>query len=1076
MCKTFSLAGAAAAGLLACALVARATPVPLNISQLPLMATHNVTPNVLLIMDNSNSMDEAPNGSAVGSASADSKSEIARTAAQAIIERYQGRMNMGLMAYQQGNMEIRSLSNSLYDVSYDPAHYDPQWTGTRASPTHKRFRHPNPDDPGRHIYYNVALPFYGNSGGSHCFSTTADAAPSAANPDGFRTIEQLHGPWDTYQCYRGKTGTSNILAASAGYAGFLGTGQFSPTDSDYAQNIYDFGQRIFDYPVGQTWYSNISPGRGYLHTPIRPLDGSHKALLERKLGTSQFSHNRPTDAGSPLQNAGLTPLEGTLLTALDYFGGQWRNTTEGYTFACYPLPESCAKDYVVLLTDGLPSTRPDGAIITDMAAGLAQTADAARRLRDAGVHTYIIGFALPFGTNPRQLDVIAQAGGTDTAYSATDPDSLSQAMQAIFSDIAAKSASASAVAANSTSISRDTVLYQARFDPRDWSGMLSAHRISATQVQEPPLWQARIPQVRTLLTYHTGDKRGVPFTWDRLDPRQQRQIGSAEVLSYLRGNQAREGGSGGMRRRTSLLGDIVNSSPVFVGAPEMGYTDASYLAFRKAHAHRRKMVYVGANDGMLHAFDATTGEERFAYVPSTVVPHLRALSSAAYVHRFYVDGTPTVADALVNGRWRTVLVGGLGAGGQGIYALDITDPDQVTEADAAAAVLWEFGDRQTGDPGSPLNFDGDMGYSFSRPSVVRTRGGDWLALFGNGYNNAEPDAAASASGNAVLYGVALETGALAFKMDTGRGAAHSSRKTPNGLSTPAVADLDSDGIADWVYAGDLQGNLWRFDLTASSNAQGRIRRMTTPWAGTTLNGPITVRPEVRIRHGQSTSHVQVLYGSGQGFEVGDHGPEASRQPHYFASLMDEGEGGSPSGYSQLKPVNVAQGSANADGLVTSMPLRLIPRNPSRTGNWIMELPDAGERVLTDPILHQRRIIFTTAVPNAQMCAAGGHSWLMELTLNGEGAEREAASLFDINGDAQVNAADRYADTRGDTGGTQLSGIASRPLILGNGQQETKVMNSSQGLKTVAESKGPLGNKRISWRDATPADVFPLGLD
>ncbi|MEJ8294671.1 PilC/PilY family type IV pilus protein [Delftia tsuruhatensis] len=1070
-------------------------PVPLNISQAPLMATQNATPNVLLIMDNSNSMDEAPNGSAVGSNSPASKSEIARAAARTIVERYQGRMNLGLMAYQQKDVDSTRLYNSLYDVSYDPNHFDPQWTGTRASPSHKRFRFPNPSDSGRFIYYNVALPFYytKNLTHSHCFSETANAGPTPANPDGFHTTERaIVGLWDIYSCFGSKIGTANATSfantGKAGYGNSPSWAEYVPTDSDYAQGIYDFGKQLFNTPIGRAWFSASLPGRGFLHQPIRPLDGTHRAELDRKLATSQFEVNGPTHPALPLQNAGNTPLEGTLLTALDYFRGenQWRNAGEGYVPACYPLPQSCGRNFVVLLTDGLPSTRPDGTIIEDMAAGLRQTAEAARRLREANVETFVIGFALPFGTNPEQLNQVAAAGGTGRAFAANDPATLDTALQAIFADIAARSSSVAAVAANSTNVTSSTRIYQARFDPRDWSGTLSAHSITGTAVAEQAQWEAGIPATRRILSYRPDTRKGVAFAWDALNPEQQGQIGSREVLAYLRGSQAQEAPHGPLRKRTSLLGDIVNSAPVYVGAPEMPYSEASYREFRKARANRRKMVYVGANDGMLHAFDAATGQELFAYVPSTVIPHLRQLSDPNYRHRFYVDGSPMVSDAFIGDRWRTILVGGLGAGGQGVYALDITDPDAITEAAAKDVVLWEFGDRDRRAPGSnrPAGFDMDMGFSFAQPSIARTRAG-WMALFGNGYNNVEADGAASTSGNAVLYAVNLETGALHRKWDTRRGVQDSTRRWPNGLSTPAAVDLDDDGLVDRVYAGDLQGNMWRFDLMAASgdgdgivpSVNGTPAPMTTPWGGSLHGQPITTRPEAKISHGTLQSHVQLLYGTGKSFEVGDHdaaAPASARQ--YFFSLLDEGAGGSSASHSVLKVTSVDAGAANGDGRTTPMSLRLISDGRSGNRNWIMPLADAGERLITHPMLRRDRIIFTTAVPSTQMCTAGGHSWLMELSLDGQGAEKYAEGLFDINGDGTVDGSDRYGDNDRATGGARLEGISSQPAILNNGKQETKVMNSTAGLQSLAESKGPLSNRRISWREDTPADIHPLGLD
>jgi len=293
----------------------------INISQYPLFIGTINKANVLLILDNSNSMDEEPSGttacSAVGkcgSASDYSKSQIARTAAKSLVTTYANRINMGLMAYRQNAMSAYHLHNSPYDASYDPANYDPTFTGARESTT-KRYRITNPSDTTRYVYYNVALPFYDtvSQGNAFCYSTTAVPFSSAAQ--------------DTYRCFGSKTGTSDTLPAwgnaasetAQGYSSFKFQSPFAPTDSDPAQGIVDFGKMTTWNYVGPTWFANASPGRGYLHVPITALDNAQATKLNTKLGVSQFVNNKPTDAAFPLQNAGLTPIEGTLITAKDYF-------------------------------------------------------------------------------------------------------------------------------------------------------------------------------------------------------------------------------------------------------------------------------------------------------------------------------------------------------------------------------------------------------------------------------------------------------------------------------------------------------------------------------------------------------------------------------------------------------------------------------------------------------------------------------------------------------------------------------------------------------------------------------------
>jgi type IV pilus assembly protein PilY1 len=343
---------------------------------------------------------------------------------------------MGLMAYRLGSTSDSYLHNSPYDVSYDPANYDPTFTGARNSTT-KRFRMANPTSAGNFIHYNVALPFYAssNQGNGFCYSTTAQAFNNGENPSS--------GPWDSYRCYGSKTGSSDTLPtwrnagseAARGYGGtWWGEMVFSPTDSDFAQGILDFGRQNTWHYVGRTWYANSSPGRGFLHTPIGLLDAAKATAIKAKLACNVPGAGSPcTNAGIP--NAGLTPIEGTLLTARDYFAGTWTNAGEGYTSSCYPLPESCGKNYVILLTDGLPSTDRNGSLVANPASALNAASNAATQLANANVFTYVIGFALPFGTDPNALNQIAAAGGTSTAYNAGDPDSLQSAFDAIFDDI-----------------------------------------------------------------------------------------------------------------------------------------------------------------------------------------------------------------------------------------------------------------------------------------------------------------------------------------------------------------------------------------------------------------------------------------------------------------------------------------------------------------------------------------------------------------------------------------------------------------------------------------------------------------
>lgn len=1066
--------------LAAVALLA-AVPAPplqaISLADTPLFLTTAGKANILVILDNSNSMDEAASGAAVGSDNAASKSEIARGVINNLITTYNGKINLGLMAYKQNTPSAYYLHNSPYDASYDPSNYDPTYTGSRDSLT-KRYRFPNPTSAGDFVHYNVALPYYStsNEGNLFCYSATANFDNGTEVYPG--------GPWDSYRCFSTKTGTSDGIQSplpgggitatetGLGYASRVGTYSFSPTDSDLAQNILDFGRHLTSHYVSRTWFRNDSPGRGYLHTPIKFLDATQTAAL-----TAKLKCNIPTLPGScaatGVQNAGLTPLEGTLNTARDYFRGPtppapavaWSDATEGYVAACYPLPESCGKNFVVLITDGLPSTNTDGTVVTDPATGIAKVATAAAGLKSDKVETYVVGFALPYGVAPGTLNTIAAAGGTGTAYDAGDTASLTAALDAIFVDIITKVSSASSVATNSTQLDTDTKIYQARFDSSDWSGQLLAYPIKADGTLDVVAWDAGslVPAhgARNITTFKPGTG-GVSFAWANLSAPQQTALDGldglgAQRVDYLRGSDALEVKNGGtFRNRTRVLGDIINSDPFYVGAASFGNqklpgTEGStYGAHLTAKALVPPMVYVGANDGMLHGFRADTGVELLAHVPDAVFsPYLKTLTDPAYAHRYFVDGSPKAADAYFAGAWHTVLVETLAGGGKAVFALDITDPT----AHAPSKVLWEYTDT-------------DLGYPLGEASIVRMANGEWAAVFGNGY--------LSTSHSAVLYVVNIQTGALIRKIDTGVGAA-TPVASQNGLAAPTVVDTNNDRIADAAYAGDLMGNMWKFDLSSATAATwdvayktGSTNRplfVTEAPDGTTQ--AITAKPAVG-RH--SGGGVVVLFGTGKYLELSDRIVPSPAQVQTFYGLHDDGTR-ITSGRSALKQQKVVV-EVSASGFDLRLTTDYKP-GPSDRG-WFMDLPTPGERQVSRPVLRGGRIIFTTLIPSTATCSYGGTSWLMEVdAITGSRLEE---TPFDVNGDGKFNSADWVfgtGDFDGDgtpetikvpvSGKKSKEGIIKTPAIIGAGEKEYKYASGTSGNVEITVEPGSGGEGRQSWR-------------
>lgn len=729
----------------------------------------------------------------------------------------------------------------------------------------------------------------------------------------------------------------------------------------------------------------------------------------------------------------------------------------------------------------------------------------------------------------------ATINGRGALLNAKSPDEISTKLSAVLRSIVERTSSASSASVNSGSISSDTNLYQARFDSSTWTGELLAYEIIDTGEDIGMLgalrWNAanEIPAVadRTIIT-RNANGTGVAFNWSALDATRKLQIdptfvsdatlGTARV-NYLRGDQTYEVETDDpdvlyFRPRTKLLGDIVSSAPIFVGGPRFAYRDnlesEKYSTFRQTHTDtdgngddtgRKAVVYAGANDGMLHGFDALTGEEVLGFVPSPVFANLQLLTQPNYDHKFFVDGSPNMGDVFIDGHWETVLIGGLNKGGQGIYALKITDPDDFDEDNADDIILWEFTDTNTNPDakadGTLANGDVDLGYTYSQPAIVKMRSkqaaitgsSTWAAVFGNGYNNTQTDSAASATGNAVLYIVHIETGKVMAKLDTKTGAKQDPLKLdrPNGLSTPTVVDLNGDSVADYIFAGDLFGNMWKFDVTGATPDTWKIAYGTadaplplfkavgpedSPFAQ-----PITSRPEV-IR-GPNGVGMMVLFGTGKYLETDD---KSSDEIQTFYGLRDRNTGTAgdviddrESLLQQTIVTEVIDATYTYKGETFKYDVRVtsdLKLNDFR--GWYLDLVSPlagveGERQVSNPIVRAGRVVFTTLIPDMKECGSGGTSWLMELdALSGS---RLPDAPFDMNGDGKFDENDYGTDAAGNkvpVSGVRrpAAGITPEPgVLLGEGgTKEFKYNPGTSGdISVTVENPGRGASGRQSWR-------------
>jgi type IV pilus assembly protein PilY1 len=654
-------------------------------------------------------------------------------------------------------------------------------------------------------------------------------------------------------------------------------------------------------------------------------------------------------------------------------------------------------------------------------------------------------------------------GEPDNYFLVTNALKLRDQLSSAFADIISRSGSAASAAVNSGSITADSRIYQALFSTADWSGSFVAFKLKSDGTLDASPWTgdaaSLIPAAASRKIFTTkSDRTPVAFQWGDLDSTRQTQLQPSDTLgsarlSYLRGDRSKEVRSAGTfrnRNPSSILGDIVNSAPLYVGAPPFRYgtlESVDYGTFQTTQKNRTKMLYVGANDGMLHAISAETGIEQWAFIPSPVFKNLYQLTDPAYQHHFYVDGSPQMGDAFWSGAWHTVLVGGLNNGGQGIYALDVTTPTAGTEsATASSKYLWEFTDAN----------DQDLGQTYSRPAIARIKNGKWVAIFGNGYNNTLSDSATSSSGNAVLYIVDLQTGSLIRKLDTDAGMTVDplAQSRPNGLSTPAVVDVEGDNVADYVYAGDLFGNLWKFDISSSNTSSWKVAYtvsskkapLFTARDSSNRAQPITSKPSVL--GGSRGVGLMVLFGTGKFLELTDR-DVANLKPQTFYAIHDLTTGATTdivTNRSQLTQQTIDVEARLPLSPPLDLPYRVTSANvpTSSSLGWYIDLISPGptfkgEMVISNSVLRNKRVIFSTLIPNTDPCEYGGTSFLMDM--DAYTGKRTDYSPFDLNSDGKRTDADTVDITvGGKTVKVPVSAIGSTVGITG----QAAIVTSADG--------------------------------
>jgi hypothetical protein len=1053
-----------------------------------LFTTH-LAPNILLILDNSNSMDEDFLGNGVGSFHTNSKSVQGKKGLESLIDQFKDKLRFGLMTHKVSGLTSIYLHNSPYFVSYEPKSYCPNppeecvryaQTGNISARTlcaskckadnplfdvgyldeivtnypagtdqrnryanlvyPKNQRRANPADPSRYMYYKHAYPMYSGSnlGTAFCYSGAYNA-----NED---------TPWDSYNCYTGKTGTGDD---STGYSGFLFGSELVPTDTDYALGYLDFGRRMNWYYAGNTWFSNTSPGDGYLHVGVDDLvDKSGKPTVSYTNLLDKLDPKENDEAGymscnkadkntcSYIVNAGLTPTPGTLQTAIKYLKGE-----ESYST---PIQAWCQKNFIVYVTDGLPSIDESGVpksadvLMPEVLTKLDTLRDIKATIKGKSynfdVKTYVLGVGLSDDAKPK-LDQMAVHGGTDAngkAFYADNPQQLTDSLAAIFRHIIEHAYSFASPSVPSLRLVDNEVVYISSFTPNEtafWPGNLRAYTLEADGTlpvdgngdpSNAPLWEASIPPSndRVIKTVTGGVLKD--FTTANVSPGDLGLKTAAErdgLVSYV---------------RNLKLGDIFHSNSVVVGSPSSFFEDAGFNGpgqFYETNKNRTKVILVGANDGMLHAFNAATGVEQWAFVPNTLLKNLGLMKTA---HTFYVDSSPRVADVWfystptdttkTKDEWRTVLICGSRKGGNTYFALDITNT-------LNPQFLWEF----------PKATDtvtrAKVGQSWSEPAIGRVkieREGElyerWVAFLGAGYDSTE------ATGRG-FFVIDIKTGDILWEYSFDPADVEKKFMLYPLAASPTMVDTNSDGYVNRVYIGDLGGQIWTFDVSSDP----RTKRSNSLWSGKRLfKAPVSPAEKHPIYYAPAVAFDRyrvpwVYFGTGDRENPKDVHNQAER----FYAVRDDGLGNSPRTEADLTEV-------------TS--LNTFTPDPLKKG-WYIRLEKGGqqhEKVLAKPAVFNRLVYFTTFnyEESNDACAIGGEGRLYVVEyLSGGGAL----------------AVDELTDLQGTPSGRSKvigTGVPSAPVISISVTGKASVfVGTTSGQIYSQEAFSPQTNKEmLYWRE------------
>ncbi|WP_233841325.1 PilC/PilY family type IV pilus protein [Dyella sp. 2HG41-7] len=737
----------------------------------------------------------------------------------------------------------------------------------------------------------------------------------------------------------------------------------------------------------------------------------------------------------------------------------------------------------------------------------------------------------------------AGVNGHGGFYSATSPATFISGLTDALQRASERAGTGASLAANSTQLTSGTVAYQANYFTVKWTGDLKALAINSTTgaISTTPTWSAAaqltdssntvntyssrtietyVPSTSGAGTFVAFQNNGTTGAPPALSSAQLASLGSsaaaqATMVSYLRGdNTLEQKNNGNYRDRTSVLGDIVDSQPVYAGAPNpnefegqsftgisstattgdnsfgawaQSTVDASGNAVTNSPSARETLVFVAANDGMLHAFDATTGAEKFAYLPGAVIAaggtttpgnNIASLADPNYgtttlPHVYFNDGELTIADAYLPGlatingyAWHTILVGTTGRGpAEAVYALDITDPSNITP-------LWE---RSAGDGLANSNYIGQM---VGKPTIAKVQDGtnsDWQVLIGNGYN--------SAAGSAGLLEFDLATGTLSVHSASSR-----ISTAANGLAAPvAWMDSPSNGISTEAYAGDLQGQVWRFPLGATKgnnynpdpSVLGTVSTTGTVVFDTPLDSsgnPQPITAGMLAGEDPNTANVWVFFGTGQYLSSNDLSNQQIES--WYGVIAQPGGSSSPTSNATVSSLVQRSIIYQVNGDPTATPPTLgqravtpmpTPSDMSGKLGWYMNLEAPtgtngalvaqGERMVTPNQFQGNVLLGTTRIPVVtDICNPSGSGWVMAVD---PFTGTDPANPFFLGGGGTVTFTYGGKTVTMASAGVGFSALPNNPIFVGGDM----LMSFDNGSTSSLMTSGSTANgTRVSWQE------------